>query len=50
MIKVHMEDGIKTVTFAAPERKNAVTHQMTLDLQRIVDETAHDGTRVLRRR
>ena len=47
MINVQVADGIKTVTFSAPERKNAVTRQMTLDLQRIVGETAHDGTRVM---
>ncbi len=47
MIKVQMEDGIKTVTFAAPERKNAVTREMTLELQRVVEETARDSTRVM---
>lgn len=47
MIKVQTEDGIKTVTFSAPERKNAVTRQMALDLQRIVNETGRDGTRVM---
>jgi 2-(1,2-epoxy-1,2-dihydrophenyl)acetyl-CoA isomerase len=47
MIKVRMEDGIKTVTFSAPERKNAVTREMTLDLQRIVEDTAVDATRVM---
>lgn len=47
MMKVQLEDGVKTVTFCVPDRKNAVTRQMTLDLQRIVDETAIDSTRVM---
>ncbi|HEY3444268.1 MAG TPA: enoyl-CoA hydratase [Paludibaculum sp.] len=47
MIKVQIDNGIKTVTFAAPERRNAVSRQMTLDLQRVVGETASDGTRVM---
>jgi enoyl-CoA hydratase/carnithine racemase len=46
-ILVHLEDGIKTVTFHSPEKKNAVDFAMTARLLEVVEETARDDSRVM---
>ena len=41
-ITVQREDGIATVTFNRPERRNAVDYRGWLELQRIAQEVEHD--------
>ena len=44
---VTFENGIKRITFNAPDRRNAVDQEMVEYLHHLVLETARDATRVL---
>jgi len=46
-ILVTLENGIKRITFNAPDRRNAVDPEMVERLHHLVLETARDATRVL---
>lgn len=44
---VSLEDGIKTVTFHQPARKNAIDQEMTIALKEVMEEAARDDSRVV---
>ena len=44
---VTLKDGVKRITFNAPERRNAVDRATSERLLEVVQETAHDDTKVV---
>jgi len=44
---VTLQDGVKRITFNAPERRNAVDPEMIEQLRGIVEETSKDASRVV---
>lgn len=46
-VLVHVENHIKTITLNNPTRKNALTHEMVLQIHQAIQESETDGTRVI---
>lgn len=46
-IEATRHDGVLAITLNRPDKLNTITQNMIRDFNRLLDETAHDGTRVI---